>query len=430
MPKQKLMVICLDALCDIDIAAMREMPNFGPMLRRGALIEHIAPVYPSFTYPCHVSIMTGLYPNRHGIPHNEIVKPGVDQVPWYCFRSMVKAKLLTDYAKGAGFSTCAVNWPLTGGADIDFNMPMIVPLSYPGDDWGKFYDGYSTQSLLDRYFWKYGWLKPNFDTSLDLFTMMVSLDIIRDERQPDIMFIKLCDLDTVRHDLGVDTDAAKAQLKMHDSQVGAILESVRRYGDYENTNFVVLGDHGQTDVERVFNLNILLRERGFLRADAAGNLIDYDAYCHSTGMSAWIALKDPDDTAMREKVYNFLMEIKADPKYPVDFVLTKREADAQYHLSGPFDFIIESAAPVSFGNARVGELFVKSAPGDYKTAMASHGGLPERKCQTAFFACGPSIRAGAIVERANLVDEGPTMARMLGFDMPGVDGRVITEILI
>jgi len=429
MPREKLLVVCVDALCDIDIDVMRDMPNFGSIMKRGSVIRRVSPVYPSFTYPCHVSIMTGVYPKRHGVPHNEIVEPGVDQVPWYRYRSMVKSKYLLDHAKEAGFSTCALNWPLTAGVDIDFNMPMIVPLGYQGDDWGKFYDGYATGSMLDRYQWRYNWLQPTFDLSLDMHTMMLALDVIRDERQPDVMFVKLCDLDTVRHDRGVDTEFARRQLKRHDNELGAIMESVRRYGDFDNTNFVVLGDHGQSDVERVLNFNLVLRDHGFLEADKEGNLIDFDAYCHSVGMSAWIALKNPGDAAMREKVHRFLLDVKRDPAYAVDYVFTKREADEQFHLTGPFDFVIESASPVSFGYTRTGELYVASAPGDYKTAMGSHGGLPWREHQTAFFACGPSVKEGAAVEQANLVDEAPTMARMLGLAMPDADGRVIEEIL-
>ena len=65
--KNKLFVFMIDALCECDIPYMRTLPNFGSILERGALVEEMLPVYPSFTYPCHVSIMTGCYPRppRH-----------------------------------------------------------------------------------------------------------------------------------------------------------------------------------------------------------------------------------------------------------------------------------------------------------------------------------------------------------------------------
>jgi hypothetical protein len=49
--------------------------------------------------------------------------------------------------------------------------------------------------------------------------------------------------------------------------------------------------------------------------------------------------------------------------------------------------------------------------------------------RTGFIAAGAGVRSGVALERIGLVDVGPTAARLLGLDMPGVEGRVITEIL-
>ena len=117
MSKPKLFVFMVDALCESDVAYMRTLKNFGWMLENGALVREMLPVYPSFTYPCHVSIMTGCYPEKHGIPHNEQVKAGVHPVPWYISRKLVQKKFFAEYAKERGLSTCLVNWPVSAGAD-------------------------------------------------------------------------------------------------------------------------------------------------------------------------------------------------------------------------------------------------------------------------------------------------------------------------
>ena len=44
-------------------------------------------------------------------------------------------------------------------------------------------------------------------------------------------------------------------------------------------------------------------------------------------------------------------------------------------------------------------------------------------------AAGPDVKPGVIVERRSMVDEAPTMARMLGFVMEDTDGTAIEEIL-
>lgn len=433
MEKNKLLVFMIDALCETDVAYMRTLKNFGWILENGALVREMLPVYPSFTYPCHVSIMTGCYPNKHGIPHNEHVKAGVYPVPWYSKRSMVKKKFLAEYAKEHGYSTCLINWPVSEGADVDINLPMCLPPRYRGDNPRMFYEGSTSKEVLDRYFWKYGYLlcgcNKILNSSYDDFTNAVSPDIIRDYGQPDVMFVKMCDLDTVRHKMGVDNDSAKLQLQKHDCELGVLMESIRRYGDFEHTNFIIMGDHGQTDVERVLNFNRVLQEKGLQKLDENGHLESFDAYCHSTGGCGWIELSNPADEELRQKVYRVLLEAKDSGKYGLGYVFTKEEADERFHLTGPFDFIIEGEEPLSFGYDPAAPLFTKAAPGDYKTAPGTHGGLPWRDHRTTFFACGPAFKKGAVIEQACLVDEAPTMAKILGFEMEDVDGKCLDDIL-
>ena len=38
------------------------------------------------------------------------------------------------------------------------------------------------------------------------------------------------------------------------------------------------------------------------------------------------------------------------------------------------------------------------------------------------------MKEGAVIANANLVDEAPTFAHALGFEMENVDGRVLTEL--
>lgn len=433
MGDQKLFVFMIDALCETDVSYMRTLKHFGWMLENGAQVGEVYPVYPSFTYPCHVSIMTGCYPDKHGIPHNEVIRAGVHPVPWYNHRSQVKRKFLAEYAKEAGYSTCLINWPVSAGADVDINLPMCMPMHYKGDHPRQFFDGVATKDALDRYFWKYGHmlcgLNDVLNGSLDGFTNAVSPDIIRDYGQPDVMFVKMCDLDTVRHKLGVDSEAAREQLRKHDCELGVLMESIRRYGDFEHTNFIVMGDHGQTDVPRVLNFNRVLQDAGLQTLGADGKLASFDAYCHSTGASAWIELRDSGDQALYDRVYKLLLDAKAGGQYGLGYVFTREEAQTRFHLTGPFDFIIEGEQPLSFSYNPAAPLFTQTAPGDYKTAPGTHGGLPWLDHRTAFFGCGPAFKKGGFVKAASLVDEAPTMAKILGIEMEDVDGRCLSELL-
>ena len=249
----KLLVFCIDALCASDIEAMRGMPHFGALLERGALVERIEPVLPALTYSCHTTILTGTYAGRHGIVHNEkLTRGGILNAPWHCMKSDVHGDTLLDIARKHGLSTCSLSWPVSGGADYDMNMPMIVPYGYQGYEPQKWLEGTATKNLMERYFYKHGRYLMGPSRSLDLFTMALALDILEDGPQPDVMLVKLCDLDSVRHTYGVYHEETRTQLRMHDEQLGALLECLRRKGTLEDTNVVVLGDHGQTDIRDAF----------------------------------------------------------------------------------------------------------------------------------------------------------------------------------
>lgn len=428
---KKLFVFMLDALCSCDIEVMKTMKNFNEIIENGSYVHHLYPVHPALTYCCHTSIVTGKYVEGHGICNNELLKRGLwPNDVWFGMKKDVKAPTLLDYARDLGLTTCSISWPVSGGADYTYNMPMIVPYHYEGYEPEKYLKGTATDNLMDAYFWKYGRYIKGSDRSLDLYTMAIAPDIIRDFGQPDVMLVKMCDLDSVRHTYGVYHEKTKEQLRKHDEELGVLLETIRRYGDYENTNFVIMGDHGQTDIEAVLQFNELLKENGFIRTDGKGNVVDCDCYAHSACLTTFIELANPEDEAMKEKVYQFLKSLIDDPEIQLLYVLNKEEMKAQYHVDGPFDFVIESKRNISFGDrVDTGEIWSKRIPGEHKVGAATHGSRPDRAENTLFIASGPSVKKGVVIPQADMVDEAVTMAKMIGFDMPNTDGKLLKEML-
>ena len=151
---------------------------------------------------------------------------------------------------------------------------------------------------------------------------------------------------------------------------------------------------------------------------------------HSTGLAAYVELADPFDAEMKARVRAFLESLKDDPRVQLAYVMDRAEAKAAYHVDGPFDFILESRLPISFGERfDLPGIYGSRIPGSHKIGAATHGGSPTREEVTTFLAAGPDVKAGAVLERRSMVDEAPTMARMLGFTMPDTDGTAMEEIL-
>lgn len=48
----------------------QDIPNFRYFTEHGASVKYVKNVFPSVTYPNHMSIISGLYPENHGVVHN------------------------------------------------------------------------------------------------------------------------------------------------------------------------------------------------------------------------------------------------------------------------------------------------------------------------------------------------------------------------
>ena len=58
-----------------------KVPNLKALAARGVRAKELIPSFPSLTFPNHYTIVTGLYPEHHGIVANAII--GVVMVSWF-----------------------------------------------------------------------------------------------------------------------------------------------------------------------------------------------------------------------------------------------------------------------------------------------------------------------------------------------------------
>ena len=104
---------------------MKTLPHFGKLLREGRWWNRWAGVPGAYLH------LPYIHPHRragrHGILHNEVLRRGgQSNAPWHHMKQDVKAPTLLDVAHAHGMTVCSLSWPVSGGADYDMNMPMIV----------------------------------------------------------------------------------------------------------------------------------------------------------------------------------------------------------------------------------------------------------------------------------------------------------------
>jgi predicted AlkP superfamily pyrophosphatase or phosphodiesterase len=397
-------VISVDALITEDLAYAGTLPSFSRLLSRCDMVRAVMSAYPSYTYPCHATIMTGCWPDRHGVIHNESYPDG----KWNWFASSLKTLPMTSAAKAAGLSTCAVAWPVMGGSAVDY---LIAEIWAPKaeDDPGPCFD--RADSLLARQYFEESrhlldWMRtPGFD----LFATEAFCSIFRDHA-PNLSFLHLSYLDHQRHKRGSATEKNLDAIRFVDDRLKDVLSSVEKAGVWDDTVFVLLGDHGHRDTDKVFQINAVLSSMGY------GGRIT----AQSASFSALVYLDGISDS----EAFPVLQTIKE--RYPeyVERVQTREETEKHHHLSGPFSFVLEARSGVVFGEKREGDVLTHPVPGDWRSSLSAHGFAPEKGPFPPFVLSGKGIDGGHVVPCCAMVDEAPTIMSLFGVPFP-CDGHPI-----
>lgn len=424
-------VISNDAMVYEDLQLLQQLPTFSSVWHRMAQVKRVRSIYPSLTYPCHTTMMTGCYPERHGIVNNETPQVLVRSSIWHLFRKDIKGRDLFDAAKEAGLSTAAVFWPITGHhPHIDY----LVNEYWPQSDEETLHDCFANSGSSPEVMRKV--VEPNLPRLknrvhpfCDDYIYGCACSMIR-EFKPNLLMIHPANIDGYRHSSGVFSSQVTHGIHEVDSWMGELIKATQDAGIYEDTDFIMISDHGQLNIVRVIAMNAIFAENGLIDVDADGNITDYIAFSKSSGMSAQVYLKHPQNADALAQTECVLRKLCEDGLYGISRVYTAKEAREEEHLAGEFSFVLETDGYTTFSNEWTRPLIQNKDLSDYRFGNATHGHHPDKGPQPTLFAFGPHFRAGAMLERGLLVDEAPTIARVLGVDLGKVDGHVIEEILL
>ncbi|MFD1718868.1 alkaline phosphatase family protein [Georgenia deserti] len=425
-----LLVVSVDAMHHDDIPFARTLPAFSRILEQASIAE-IEGIFPSVTYPNHTAQTTGCPPAASGIFNNLQFQPGRgDESEWFWDAGLLRVPTIFSAAKRAGLTTAAVQWPVTANErSVDWLVPEITnPQIFDGLE--DQYRRTTNAASLERY------VLPNLhlvDTERTKgkyfgFVNAVSEQILRHER-PDMMFVHLVEVDTARHAGGAYGPHVHEALRQVDRTLGSYLDALEAAGDLERTNIVIVSDHGHLDTEQHTNLNTVFKNRGFLRVDETGRLLNYDVFCLGAGLSGQLFLAEDITAERRTEVEALLAEIETDPRYRIEKVWTADQARRDYGLDGPFEWVVESEPGVVVGMLwDRPEILVKGEP-DYPPPVGAHGHAPRHGGQPVFIATGPAFLPGLELGRRSMLDEAPTFAEVLGLDLPDAEGVAMSDAL-
>lgn len=410
----KTVVISIDSLESSDIPFLKERPHFSSLLLNSSLVEELEIVYPSYTYPCHASIISGVYPDKHSIIHNESFPTN----KWHWFYKDMKARSLFYYTRKKGLTTSSITWPVTASCPyIDYLIPEIWPEK--GKDPDTVFKKANSKKADEIYKKHKSILTSGLEYYYDIFATNVAIDIISNF-SPDLLFIHLSALDTSRHKKGENIKKNIDSLIFLDDAIGKIISAIKKSGFFSDTTFFLLGDHGQMDIKRVFSINKVLLDMGYITVK--NNIIDYRIIAHPSSFSSFIYTKDIEKKEA-ERILNTIKE-----RYPecIERILTKDEAEKRFHLSGLFSFVLESRDNITFSPSFSPSLIIEEP----STTLSSHGYSPEKGPKPPLIVSGKRANIGQVIEKARLVDIAPTILSIYDIQMDNIDGKKINNLLI
>lgn len=390
-----------------------KIPNLRRFVREGAYSSGVHGVIPTVTYPSHSTLVTGASPAKHGIHANTTFDPlGKNQGGWYWYAEDLQVPTLWDVARAAHLSTANVHWPVTVSARIDWSLPQYWRTGTPDDR--KLLRVMATPGLLDTLEKELGPYADGIDESIggDENRAKFAARLI-ELKQADFTMVYLTALDHAQHGTGPFSTDSKATLERIDTALGQVLGAVElTYGG--RAVISVVSDHGFAPIEKALQLGVAFRKAGLIDLDAKEKITGWTGMIWSSGGSAAIVLKEPQDKAARTKVADLLAKLAADPTNGIARVVEEEEL----HRKGGFpeaQWLVAMKPGFVVGENSSGPLVTPTSGG-------AHGYWPDTpEMNSSFFVMGPGVTGGKALGPIDMRSIGPTLARFMGVSLPAAE---------
>jgi predicted AlkP superfamily pyrophosphatase or phosphodiesterase len=352
-----------------DYADKYKATNILAIRDAGATTPSMIPCFPTVTFPNHISIATGLYPEHHGVVGNAFYDPARGET--YTMRNTstdgtwYSGTPLWMLAEQQGVHAASMFWPTSDATWRGFSLR----LSYKYD--GSIPNEKRVQQVID-------WLR------------------LPAAERPHFITTYFSDVDHEAHDNGPDALETREAVQRIDEMIGKLragLDATKL-----PVNLIVVSDHGmQAVTEPEVDLTPYV--------DFSKVRVQID------GPNAWIYASNPPDV---ESAYRALKG-----KNPRFEVFRRAETPEHWHFrenprSGDLVATVNDAS-----------VFTIHRPGEERKPRAKplkgeHGYDPQKfkTVHASFYAIGPNVKPRSRVDSFENVNVYPFIARILGLKLP------------
>ncbi|MBD8871852.1 ectonucleotide pyrophosphatase/phosphodiesterase [Rhodanobacter sp. DHB23] len=198
-------------------------PTLAMLAQGGVHADAMRPSFPSLTFPNHYTLVTGLYPDHHGIVNNTMFDPALgkfslgDRKAAGDGRWWNEGTPIWEDADAHGLRSATMFWP---GAEADIHG------RHP--DYWLPYDG-----------------KVTPDQRVD--QVLAWLDLPTAQR-PTFLTLYFDQVDHAGHDHGPHSPEVDQALRDTDAALARLVAGLRQRGLFDRMNIIVVADHGMASV--------------------------------------------------------------------------------------------------------------------------------------------------------------------------------------
>jgi alkaline phosphatase D len=343
------------------------LPNLKQIAKEGVHAKSMKASYPSKTFPNHYSIVTGLYPDHHGIINNVFYDAALNES--FSLSSNAKndsrfygGNPIWNLAEQQGVKTASFFWP---GSDIDKRNPSYF----------KSYNG-----------------KIPYGARID--TVMKWLQLPEKQR-PHLVTLYFDEPDHTGHNFGPLSQENKKMVIKMDSIMGELSRRLDQLAIGKQINLIIVSDHGMADISNDKKVAVL----DYLKPE-------------------WLGYKE---------VINPIMSLQAKPgfndsianalkKVPHIKFWKSNEVPRRLHYgTNPrvHDFVIEAEKGYSLVSKE--STHIKGGTHGYDNN--------EKDMHAIFYAKGPAFKINKTVKTFPNISVYPLLAHILGLQIGEIDGK-------
>jgi predicted AlkP superfamily pyrophosphatase or phosphodiesterase len=390
------------------------VPTLHRMMDEGIYAESVKPVFPSVTYPNHVSMVTGTVPSKHGIYYNRPFQPVAKATHTAWESSFIQTPTLWDAIDQAGLTSAAFLWPVTYGAPIHYNVPtvwkdnkdlnrvaIIRQQTNPPELWEEL-EQQMNKSIKSK------------DISDAMLGVMASYVI--EQYKPSLTAIHLGGADHAQHKGGTNSNEVRSALIEIDQVIVRLIQAVERAGIKDSTAFLIVGDHGFCDVHESLSPNVWLRKSGLYK----NNTTKWTAKFQTANGAAFLYLQNPDDEKVIRQIRKMLKKLPSRQKEL--FRVMEREELIAVGADPKAMLAINPIQGVSIKNTSKGRARTKTQGG-------AHGYYPDFPgIMSGFIGWGAGVQSGKMVAELRVQDIAPMVAKLLNLDFMTDDDGIFLDL--